>query len=152
MKKQLLILLFFVAIVAPVFAQVIFRTYVEKTQISPKVGVSIGFENQFQWEYGAFFQETSLMESLMMSEVDKEALPQYYEKRFVGLYVAVPIVFRKSYVVKANIRTGVTNGENFIITPSVLADYKLARHIRVGVGMGLRNLRPTLQSSVAFSF
>ncbi len=153
MKKQLLILLFFVAVLASASAQnLVIRTYVEKTHMSPKTGTSIGFENRFQWEYGVFFQEASLMESFMMSDEDRDNLPRNYEREFTGLYFAVPIVSRDSYVIKANVRTGMTNGQNFAITPSVLADYKLARYIRLGMGVGSRNLRPTLQASVAFSF
>ena len=153
MKKQLLLSLFFVAVLASASAQkMIIRTYLEKTHMSPKTGTSIGFENQFGWEYGAFFQEASLMESFMMSEADVEALPRHYEREFTGLYFAVPIVSRESYIIKMNVRTGMTNGKNFLITPSVLADYKLAEYIRLGMGVGSRNFRPTIQGSVAFSF
>ncbi|MEO1255672.1 MAG: hypothetical protein AAFY41_12445, partial [Bacteroidota bacterium] len=88
----------------------------------------------------------------MMSESDIEALPHHYEREFAGLYVAVPITSREFYVIKANVRTGMTNGENFAITPSIQADYKLAKYIRIGMGVGSRNFRPSLQGSVAFSF
>ncbi len=153
MKKQLLLLLLFVTVLGTASAQkVIVRTYVEKTNMSLKTGTAIGFENQFNWEFGAFFQEASLMESFMMSDEDLEALPHQYEKEFTGIYFAVPIVSREQYIVKANVRTGVTNGENFAITPSVLADYTPIKHLKIGMGVGVRGFRPTLQASVAFSF
>ncbi|MEQ9468293.1 MAG: hypothetical protein RLN88_12845 [Ekhidna sp.] len=153
MKKQLLLPLLFAAVLGTASAQnVIVRTYVEKTNMSPKTGTSIGFENRYQWEYGAFFQEASLMESFMMSEEDLEALPHQYEKDFAGLYFAVPVISRELFVVKANVRTGMSNGENFVITPSVLADYKPIKHVRIGMGVGSRAFRPTLQASVALSF
>ncbi|MEQ8905205.1 hypothetical protein [Ekhidna sp.] len=153
MKKQLILLLLFAAVLGTASAQkVIVRTYIEKTHMSPKTGTSIGFENQFQWEYGAFFQEASLMESFMMSEEDKESLPHQYEKEFAGIYFAVPVVSREQIVLKANVRTGVSNGENFVITPSLLADYKPMKHVRIGMGVGSRAFRPTLQASVSFAF
>ncbi|WP_370087437.1 hypothetical protein [Ekhidna sp.] len=153
MKKQLLLSLLFATVLGTVSAQkVVVRTYVEKTNMSLKTGTAIGFENKFNWEYGAFFQEASLMESFMMSKEDLEELPHMYEKDFVGIYFAVPIVSREQYLVKANVRTGITNGENFVITPSVLADYKPIKHLIIGMGVGVRGLRPTLQASVALSF
>lgn len=153
MKKHILLSLLFAAVLGTVSAQkVIIKTYVEKTHMSPKTGTAIGFENRFLWEYGAFFQEASLMESFMMSEEDKESLPRHYEKDFTGIYFAVPIVARESFLVKANVRTGVSNGENFVITPSVLADYIPVKHVRIGLGVGSRAFRPTLQASVSLSF
>ncbi len=153
MKKPLLLILLFTAVIASASAQkLIIRTYLEKTHMSPKTGTSIGFENQFEWEYGVFFQEASLMESLMMSEAALEDLPRQYEREFAGLYFAVPIISRAAYIVKMNVRTGLTNRENFAITPSILADYRLANHIRLGMGVGSRNFRPTIQGSLAFSF
>lgn len=153
MKKQLLLPLLFAAVLGTASAQnVIVRTYIEKTHMSPKTGTSIGFENKYQWEYGAFFQEASLMESFMMSEEELESLPHQYERDFAGIYFAVPIVAREQFVVKANVRTGMSNGENFVITPSVLADYMPIKHFRLGLGVGSRAFRPTLQASVALSF
>ncbi|WP_425390701.1 hypothetical protein [Ekhidna sp.] len=153
MKKPFLLVVFLLTLMGLASGQeLVVKTYVEKTHMSPKTGTAIGFENQYQWEYGAFFQETSLVESFMMSEADKAALPRHYEKEFYGLYFAVPVMLREQFVVKANVRTGVSNGENFVITPSLLADYKLAEHIRVGMGLGSRAFRPTLQGSLSFVF
>ncbi|MEP1033542.1 hypothetical protein [Ekhidna sp.] len=153
MKKYILLSLLFAAVLGTASAQkVIIKTYVERTHMSPKTGTAIGFENRFLWEYGVFFQEASLMESFMMSEQDKEALPRHYEKDFSGIYFAVPIVARESFLLKANVRTGVSNGENFVITPSVLADFMPVKHVRLGLGVGSRAFRPTIQASVALSF
>lgn len=153
MKKLFITTLVFAAVLGTVSAQkLIVKTYVEKTHMSPKTGTAIGFENRYLWEYGAFFQEASLMESFLMSEAAKEALPRHYEKEFAGIYFAVPVMSREHFTVKANVRTGVSNGENFVITPSLLADYKLAEHIRLGMGVGSRAFRPTLQGSLSFVF
>ena len=153
MKKHILLILLFVGVLGTASAQkMIIRTYVEKTHMSPKTGTAIGFENRFLWEYGAFFQEASLMESFLMSEAEKAALPRHYEKDLTGIYFAVPVIARESFIVKANVRTGVSNGENFVITPSVLADYMPVKHVRIGVGVGSRAFRPTLQASFALSF
>ncbi len=153
MKKHILFTLLFAAVLGTVSAQkVIIRTYVEKTHMSPKTGTAIGFENRFLWEYGAFFQEASLMESFMMSDEERAALPREYEKDLTGIYFAVPIVARESFIVKANVRTGVSNGENFVITPSVLADFMPVKHVHIGLGVGSRAFRPTLQASFALSF
>ncbi len=153
MKKLLLLSLVLIAVIGTASAQkVIVRTYIEKTHMSPKTGTAIGFENRFKWEYGAFFQEASLMESFMMTEEELEALPHQYEKEFAGVYFAVPIISREQFVVKANVRTGMSNGENFVITPSVLADFQPIKHISIGMGVGSRAFRPTLQASVALSF
>ena len=153
MKKPLLFLVLLLLIMSIASAQkVIVRTYIEKTHMSPKTGTAIGFENKFRWEYGAFFQEASLMESFMMTEEELEALPHVYEKEFAGVYFAVPIISREQFVVKANVRTGMSNGENFVITPSVLADFQPMKHISIGMGVGSRAFRPTLQASVALSF
>lgn len=153
MKKPLLTTLVFAAILGTACAQKLtVRTYVEKTKMSPKSGTAVGFENNYQWEYGAFYQETSLMESLMMNQEEKKALPRQYEREFYGVYFEAPMWSKESLVVKMNVRTGVSNGQNFVITPSVLADYKLGEHLRVGMGVGTRAFQPTLQASVAIAF
>lgn len=153
MKKQLLLPLLLVAVLGTASAQkLVVKTYVEKTNMSPKTGTSIGFENKFKWEFGGFYQEASLMESIMLTDEDLENLPRLYEKEFGGIYIAVPMTIREKYVIKAQVRTGVTNGENFTITPSVLADYMLADKIRIGMGVGSRGFRPTMQASVSFAF
>lgn len=131
--------------------QFILKTYAEKTSVSIKSGTAIGIENGFGWEYGGFFQESSLMESLL-SEEAKKGLPRFYEREFYGLYFAVPVVDTNYLTLKAQVRSGVSNGQNFVITPSVLADYSPFNHIRLGVGLGVRAFRATMQGSFSIIF
>ena len=131
MKKITLFTITLAAVLGTASAQqFVMRTYVEKTKISMKSGTAFGMENRYGWEYGGFYQESSLMESLLSNE-EKGALPRFYEKEFYGMYFAAPVMDTKYVVVKAQVRTGVSNGENFVITPSVLADYSPSRHIRL---------------------
>lgn len=156
MKKQLLFILLLAAILGIASAQqspqkIIIRTYIEKTHMSPKTGTMIGFENRYLWEFGAFFQESSLMESLM-SEEARADMPRHYERDFTGIYFAVPVMIRESIVIKVNVRTGVSNNENFVITPAVLAVYRPTKNLNIGLGLGSRAFRPTLMASIGLSF
>ena len=126
--------------------------YVEKTHTgSPQAGIAVGVSNGYDWEYGAFYQESSIVESLM-SEKRKSDLPLVYEREFYGLYFAAPFYYLGMFQLKFNIRTGISNGENFIITPSLLTDFKPTKNIRLGAGIGTRLLKPTLQGSFSILF
>ena len=126
-------------------------TYVEKTSVSPKTGFSIGIENDYNIGYGAFYQESKLAEAAFMSQDERNNLPKRYEKVFYGLYLSVPVAdyYRGSLV--ANIRTGVANGESFIITPSLLANYELTNTLSIGGGLGVRSFAPTFQTSISIN-
>lgn len=153
MKNIILSSLFMVAVLGTVSSQrIIIKTYVEKTQMSPKTGTSLSYENSYGWELGGFFQESSLMETMTMNNEERADLPRFYEKEFYGAFFSVPVKRSEMVDVKVQIRTGVTNGQNFTITPSLLADYKPLRNVRLGLGMGVRMLRPTMQGSVSISF
>jgi len=152
MKKQLLITIFLAAVLGTVSAQnLILKTYVEKTVSGPKVGTAIGFENSYQLEFGGFYQEASIMQSMLMSEEQIAKLPRNYEREFYGAYFSVHVFKRDKFTTKVNVRTGVANQINFVITPSVLASYKPVKNLRIGAGIGSRLLSPTLQGSVSLS-
>ncbi len=147
--KRLLFVLVLTGVLGTTSAQqFVLRTYLEKTKISVKTGSSFGVENRYGWEYGGFYQQSLLMESFLGNE-EKTNLPRFYEKEFYGMYFAAPVIVSSGIVLKAQVRTGVSNGANFVITPSLLADYKPSRHIRFGVGLGSRAFRPTMQGSLS---
>ncbi|MEP1094105.1 MAG: hypothetical protein ABJG78_03295 [Cyclobacteriaceae bacterium] len=150
--KYLLLALSLAAVLGTTSAQqFVLKTYTEKTKISTKTGTAFGIENRYGWEYGGFYQESSLMESLLSNE-KKANLPRFYEKEFYGMYFSAPVMDSKYVVLKAHVRTGVSNGQNFVITPSFFADYNPSHHIRFGVGVGTRAFRPTLQGSLSILF
>ncbi len=152
MKKNLLFSVVLIVALGTASAQdVIVKTYVEKTRVGVKSGTSVGMENSYGWEYGGFYQESSLLESLM-SEEQKALLPRNYEKTFYGAYFAAPVMESEFVVLKAHIRTGISNGENFVITPSLLADYKISSIARFGFGLGSRAFQPTMQASFSILF
>ena len=126
-------------------------TYVETTSVGPKAGIAVGAVNQYGWEYGGFYQESKTLESLVMSETTRSALPHRYERVFAGLYFSVPVTFYNRGEIKFNVRTGVVNKESFIITPSLLADYRLNNLISIGGGVGVRNMAPTIQTKISFT-
>ena len=123
------------------------KTYVENTHISPKAGVMIGFENKYAWEYGTFYQESGIL----TGSSSESSLPKNYERTLYGAFFAVPLVDTRKLDVKMQVRTGVSNGVNFVITPSAHAYYSLVRNVKFGVGLGTRAFRPTLQSSFVIS-
>ncbi|WP_462251618.1 hypothetical protein [Ekhidna sp.] len=151
MKKSVLIIS--ACIVASVaFGQrFVTTTYIEQTSVSPKTGIAIGAINQYGIEYGGFYQESKLAETVLMSQEEVSRLPRKYEKVFYGAYVAFPILSYSKAGLKFNVRTGVTNGENFAITPSLLANYNLTKSMSLGGGLGVRALAPTLQTRVTIT-
>ncbi len=119
-------------------------SYTESTHISPKIGAAVGFSFSNQIELGGFYQN-SVTDVPTRSDGYK-----IYEETFMGMYFNYPIVSDRLASLKLNVRTGVTNSENFTITPSLLANYNLLKTMQLGVGVGVRAFRPTLQASVKF--
>lgn len=117
-------------------------SYIEKTIIGPKVGTAIGYEFIDHVEVGGFYQKA------INTSNNEETRSRWFEKEFYGAYLAYPVFDDFNTTVKLNIRTGVSNGENFLITPSILANYNLFEKISVGGGIGVRTLRPTWQANV----
>ncbi|MEM9337768.1 MAG: hypothetical protein AAGA66_03510 [Bacteroidota bacterium] len=152
MKKNIIILMLSTAIFGTASAQQLtLKTYMEKTHIGIKTGTSVGMTNQFGWEYGGFFQEASLMESLTMSDEQLRNLPRTYERNFYGLYLGIPVMERSLMNIKVQLRTGVQNGENFVITPSLLGNFTPHKSIGFGLGVGMRMFKPTLQGSFSIT-
>ncbi len=118
-------------------------TYMEQTHVSPKLGTTIGYSFDSQIEIGGFYQNAS---SDLSKNSESTSLEQ--EEEFYGAYFSYPVVDRAKTGLQFNIRTGVVNGQNFLITPSLLGNYKIMNNISVGAGVGIRTFRPTLQASI----
>lgn len=118
------------------------NTYVEQTHVSPKFGTSIGYEFADRIEVGGFFQRASVQAEAEYGR------PLSSENEFYGAYFAYPLVAARNATVKFNVRTGVSNGENFVITPSLMASYSPFRLVAIGGGVGVRAFRPTGMATI----
>jgi len=123
--------------------QIIARTYVEKTSVNLKNGFAAGFNFMNDAEVGGFYQE-----SAGFGNDPEQVLTRLHEEEFYGIFGAYPLMNRRVLDVKFQVRTGVSNGQNFVITSSVLTDVTLMKRVKIGAGVGARGFRPTLQSAL----
>lgn len=145
MKKVILTIASILALAAGSQAQTLqTSTYVEKTHYSPKVGTSVGYQFTNKFELGGFYQKA-------VEDQLAEAQPRIIEEEFYGAFVACPIWDSRAASLKFNIRTGVSNGENFVITPSVMAKSSPIPQVSIGGGVGIRAFRPTLMATVSLN-
>ncbi|MEQ8582480.1 MAG: hypothetical protein RIC30_07580 [Marinoscillum sp.] len=118
------------------------KSYIEQTQVGIKLGTAVGYVFPCKVEVGAFHQEPNKF-------LDNQELPyRFYEKKFTGMYLNLPLKHYDFIGFDLNVRTGVTNGENFAITPSLLGYFNPIPPVKLTMGMGTRMLRPTLQAGV----
>jgi hypothetical protein len=143
MKRFSLSLLCLVIASSFVFGQQLAATvYVENTCISPKMGTMVGWEFGNLFEVGGFYQQCA-------KGVETEALtPPTCEKEMFGAYVACPVLVGQRTNLKLNIRTGVCNKQNFVISPSVRGSFKATRWAQVTAGVGVRGVSPTLMAGL----
>ena len=113
-----------------------------KTEVGPKVGTSVGFNSKAGIEVGGFFQKA------VEGTAPEGATPWNYEKEFYGAYFTYPVVSGYFVDLGFNVRTGVSNGENFVITPSILTSIAPIQQIKIGAGLGVRAMRPTVQGKI----
>lgn len=118
-------------------------TYMEQTHISPKLGTTVGYSFDSQIEIGGFYQSASTGQSRNSESTSREQ-----EEEFFGAYFSYPVATGEKTGLQFNIRTGVVNGENFLITPSLLGNYRIMKTVSVGAGVGIRTFRPTLQAGI----
>ncbi|NQZ75850.1 MAG: hypothetical protein HRT61_07015 [Ekhidna sp.] len=123
-------------------------TYVERTHISPKTGVFVGYKDRYSYEYGFFYQQATTM---LMSKEKQQELPRFYEREFIGTYLSAPIYYLGDFTLKMNVRMGVSNEENFVITPAFLAHYSVFENVTLQAGLGARCFRPTYQYGISIS-
>lgn len=144
--RLLVAILSIFAIQAASAQRIITSSYVEQTKVSPKLGYSIGYKfADTHIEVGAFQQNS------MTTRSSETGSSMDYEKSFTGVYMNYPITANNTFSLNFKIRTGVSNGENFVITPAFNGDYKLFKKIQLTGGLGVRAFRPTVMSGIKIS-
>jgi hypothetical protein len=123
--------------------QLVATSYVEQTVASPKLGTSVGVVFNNAIEVGGFYQQ-----STQRTASESVALPPRTEQAFAGAFVAYPITQANLVNVKLNVRVGVSNGQNFVITPAVKANLQATKKISLDAGLGVRSFRPTLMAGI----
>ncbi|WP_258097951.1 hypothetical protein [Marinoscillum pacificum] len=118
------------------------KSYIEQTEVGPKVGSALGFNTKSGIEIGGFFQKA------VDGMLTEESTPWNCEKEFYGAYFTYPVVSGQFFDLGFNVRTGVSNGENFTITPSLLTSVSPIKQVKVGAGLGVRAMRPTVQGVI----
>ncbi|MEQ8554028.1 MAG: hypothetical protein RIC06_22490 [Cyclobacteriaceae bacterium] len=145
MKRKLYLVAILVG--AGLFAksQELFTTsYLEKTQVSPKLGIQIGYKLKGGYTIGGFYQKA--VELPTNQETKK---PRFHEQAFYGVVLGTTLYNHKNVDIDLNVRTGVSNGLNFIITPSAIVDYRLGKMIHLKGGVGVRSFRPTYMAGIS---
>jgi hypothetical protein len=120
-------------------------SYIEKTPVSPKIGISIGYNFQYkvhgysrlmEIEVGGFYQKSSV-------ELEETGGILPYEKDLLGLYFESTIVRFNHLKLDFGVRVGYQNNENFILTPNAKTSLLLGERLEIGAGLGLRQFMPT---------
>lgn len=143
MKNQLITLILSLGVVALLSAQgLTIGTYLEQSRISTKLGTAIGYQIPSNFIIGAFYQK-SLQEVAI-----QEFRPETEENEFLGAFITGYLYQSKKIDLNTTIRTGVTNGQNFAITPSVSLLYKPTKRIEFNGGFGVRCFSPTLMTGI----
>lgn len=117
-------------------------TYAEQTKKGTKLGTAMGINLAHNFGVGAFYQQ-----SVQKFEAE-QFRPLMEENEFFGIYMTGNMYKTELFSLNAMVRTGVTNRENFAITPSILATFKLAKMIEFNAGMGVRCFNPTLTAGL----
>ncbi|MFY0608405.1 MAG: hypothetical protein JXR10_16925 [Cyclobacteriaceae bacterium] len=118
------------------------KSYLEQTYVGPKLGTAIGLMFPCNIEVGGFYQESTTAFG------EAETLPWLKERQFAGAFMNYPIMQKEFLGLSFNIRTGVSNGENFLITPTVLGYIMPLPRVKVSGGLGVRAFSPTLQGGI----
>ncbi len=125
-------------------------TYMEQTRISPKLGATVGvkwtgsyayYNRPFSFELGGFYQECTMPE-------EGETATTEVENNFAGVYFETPLIYMRAFTLDLNVRTGLQNGEYFLITPAAKARYAFGDNLSVGAGVGSRSFQPTMMFDV----
>ncbi|WP_258105284.1 hypothetical protein [Marinoscillum sp. MHG1-6] len=120
-------------------------TYLEQTKMGAKLGYTVGVTFKNQYQLGGFYQKD-------ISNGDgAENVPRHliYEQEFYGVYFSAPLKSGEKFGLSTQVRTGVTNGENFTITPSLLGSYRPVKFISLNAGLGIRAFRPTAIAGIS---
>lgn len=145
MKRKLYLVAILVG--AGLFAksQELFTTsYMEKTQVSPKLGIQVGYKLKGGYTIGGFYQK-----AIELPTNQETTKARFYEQAFYGVVLGTTLYNHKNVDIDLNVRTGVSNGLNFIITPSAIVDYRLGKMIHLKGGVGVRSFRPTYMAGIS---
>lgn len=125
-------------------------TYVEQTKTSPKLGYMLGytFDSEIAIEVGLFYHN----ELPGYDHILAESYMKRRETQFAGFYFGYPAINTEKFDLIIQIRTGVVNNENFVITPTIEGRYKASKRIYVGAGLGTRCFSPTALGKVGWTF
>ncbi len=136
-------ILFFVALSQALSQNLFVTSYMEKTKVSPKAGIQVGYQLSDNYEVGVFYQK-----EVDMPGGHESVKPRFYEKEFIGVNLATRIFAVQKVNVSMDVRIGAINKENFAITPSVKLDYQVIKRIHINAGLGVRSFNPTLQGGL----
>ena len=147
MKTQIITLILIALTASIGCAQINARLYTEVTHVSPKIGSAISYSVPGyigDIELGVFYQKSA-------SQVGDptETLNKPYEEEFYGLLTSFTMIDKQLFELDIDIRTGLVNSSNFVITPSVRAGLKLGQKLRLNAGLGTRCFRPTYTAGIS---
>ncbi|WP_421875256.1 hypothetical protein [Marinoscillum sp.] len=143
MKNLITLILFSLVTTATWGQDLLVNSYVEQTNVGPKVGTSIGVGTNFKFEFGGFYQKAVDVNA-------PETTPSWtIEQEFYGAYFNYAIAESNHFGLQFNVRTGVSNGQNFVITPSLLGSVSPIKTVKLGAGLGVRAFQPTLMGSIS---
>lgn len=147
MKTIILSLTILSLAVSVASAQVNARLYTEVTHVSPKVGTAVtyslpGYIGDI--ELGVFYQK-----SAAQIGDPTETMQTPYEEQFYGLWTSFTMLDKPRYELDLDIRTGMVNSSNFVITPSVRGAFKLGQKLNINLGIGTRCFRPTYTAGIS---
>lgn len=142
--KKILTILTLLGTLGAMAQELTATSYVERTVAGSKMGVSMGFTFPYGITVGGFHQEAS-----RLLDTKENRSVWNYERAFSGAYLVCPVKDYEKVGLDVNVRMGVSNGQNFLITPSVWGSYQPFKLINVGVGVGVRSFRPTYQAGIS---
>ena len=150
MKKLILSFAIFALGATAASAQINARLYTEVTHVSPKIGTAVTYSLPGcvgDIELGVFYQKSA-------SQIGdpSERMQTPYEKEFYGLLTSFTMLDKSFFELDLDLRTGIANGSNFVITPSVNAGLKLGQQLKINAGIGTRCFRPTYTAGIAVKF
>jgi len=120
---------------------------IEITTGGAKYGVSVGWSDRWNIEYGMFHMQApqNSFENAEGVQYHQESLNEH---NFSGLYFSYPL--RKGEYVDFGlmVRTGLVNTRDFKITPTMMGQLHLTKRINLNVGLGFRALSPTVNTGL----
>jgi hypothetical protein len=124
---------------------------VEVTNGGTQYGVSMGWSDKLNIEYG-MFHSMSPKDSQNNGEVTQYHQGSTTEQSFSGVYLDYPIRIGQYFDMGLLVRTGLVNGQDFKITPALMSSLHLGKSLNLNVGVGFRGLSPTLNTGLKISF